>query len=182
MAPLFGGRRDISLFRGLNRELINRIITSPIDLFKPALEDTTENIYGEATDKVWLPPVRIGCRIEYPEKEMPYNEAGIMDVKQNPIFYLLRDDLIKASIKVEVGDIIHWDDKYWEVDRLVDTTMFMSKDPDTQKEVMHEYEPSHWGWKYSIACYTLLSRRNRISMEKTRSGGKNRGKLPDSLY
>ena len=45
---LFGGARDISLFRGLNRELISDIITQQCIYYKFKLNETKVNMYGEA--------------------------------------------------------------------------------------------------------------------------------------
>ena len=45
---LFGGARDISLFRGLNRELIGDIITQQCIYYKFKLNETKVNMYGEA--------------------------------------------------------------------------------------------------------------------------------------
>jgi hypothetical protein len=42
--PLFGGSRDISLFRTMNRELINDIIQTEIAYYKFALDQTDSNI------------------------------------------------------------------------------------------------------------------------------------------
>jgi len=169
--PIYGGKRDISLFRRLNRELIHRIITSVVDVYKPSLSDTDANIYGEAPDKVWLPPVRIACLIDYPETEMTYNDAGIMDVKQSPIFHFLLDDVKRTDVVIEVGDIISWDNLYWTVDRTDASRKFLSKSPNTQKEMLNQYEPAEWGWQISMSCYTFMTRKNRLSFEKTRSGG-----------
>ena len=36
---LFGGQRDISLFRHINRELINDIIDTKVDIVKHAIKD-----------------------------------------------------------------------------------------------------------------------------------------------
>lgn len=180
--PLFGGKRDIAMFRGVNREMINRIITTPVDIYKPAIADSSTNVYGEAIDKVWLNPVRLCCMIDYPDVDIMYNDAGIMDKKHSPIFHFLFDDVKKAELVLAEGDIIHWDDTFWEVDKVVDTKQFMTKDPDTQKELMGEYDATGWGWRISISCYTFITRRNRLSIEKTRSGGSTRGTAPTSLY
>ena len=40
---LFGGDRDISLFRHLNRELINNIVDTKVDIIKHAIRDIKEN-------------------------------------------------------------------------------------------------------------------------------------------
>ena len=45
---LFGGERDISLFRRINRELINEFIDTQVDIVKHAIKDIKENLYGEA--------------------------------------------------------------------------------------------------------------------------------------
>ena len=49
--PLFGGSRDISLFRHMNRELINDIIQTEIGYYKIVLDQNQPNLYGEAPDK-----------------------------------------------------------------------------------------------------------------------------------
>ena len=61
---LFGGARDISLFRHINRELINELIDTRCDVYKHSIFDTKENLYGEALRKVFLPGVRIAGLIE----------------------------------------------------------------------------------------------------------------------
>ena len=45
---LFGGQRDMSLFRTLNKELINDIIDTEVYFFKFAISETKNNLYGES--------------------------------------------------------------------------------------------------------------------------------------
>ena len=40
---LFGGQRDISLFRTLNRELINELVDTEVDIFKTSIYDVDDN-------------------------------------------------------------------------------------------------------------------------------------------
>ena len=55
---LFGGSRDISLFRHLNRELMGNIITQQCAFYKFSLKETKTNIYGEAASgKFYMGPV-----------------------------------------------------------------------------------------------------------------------------
>jgi hypothetical protein len=63
--PLFGGARDVSLFKTMNRELINDIIQTEIAYYKLALNQTISNIYGESTKKSYYEPLRLSCLIEY---------------------------------------------------------------------------------------------------------------------
>ena len=46
---LFGGSRDISLFRKVNRELLGNIITQQCSIYKYVLDKTVVNMYGEAS-------------------------------------------------------------------------------------------------------------------------------------
>ena len=50
---LFGGQRDISLFRTLNRELINDLVDTEVDIFKTSVYDVNDNLYGEAINKIY---------------------------------------------------------------------------------------------------------------------------------
>ena len=47
---LYGGQRDISLFRHVNRELIADIISQEVVYYKLKLEETKFNLYGEAAE------------------------------------------------------------------------------------------------------------------------------------
>ena len=93
---LFGGQRDISLFRTLNRELINEIIDVEVDIFKSAIYDTVGNLYGEALNKVYKPGVRVACLIDMKDEEWSSDEFG-PDVNQMAKFRFLRDDLLPAG-------------------------------------------------------------------------------------
>lgn len=45
---MFGRLRDVSLIRGLNRELLHDVVTQQAAIYKFKLEETGVNIYGEA--------------------------------------------------------------------------------------------------------------------------------------
>ena len=163
--PLFGGKRDISLFRVINRELLNKIIRTDVDILKVSLADTDVNIYGEAEKKIYMTPARCSCLIDFPELENIYNE-GIMNIKQNPIFSFLRDDLVLRNLVIEAGDVVIWNNNYWEIDRIDDSKTFMTRNPDTNKTI-----GSDWGWNYAVKSYTHMTRKSRINIDRTRSGG-----------
>ena len=57
--PLFGGSRDISLFRTMNKELINDIIQTEIGYYKFVLQDSETNLYGESENKTYYEPLLI---------------------------------------------------------------------------------------------------------------------------
>ena len=94
---LFGGARDISLFRHLNRELINEIIDTQCDIYKYSIFDSKENLYGEALNKVFKPGVRVSGLIDKEGKEYTSEELGA-DFTRQVKFSFLRDDLASLFI------------------------------------------------------------------------------------
>ena len=177
---LFGGQRDISLFRTLNRELINEIIDTEVDIFKAAIHDTIGNIYGEALNKVYMQGVRVACLIDHEEDEWSSDEFGA-DKNQISTFKFLRDDLLPsgsigspaANVVLEVGDIIWWDNIYWEADAVIEHQYLFGKNPDTDKGLTSG-ERSEFGSSFSTIVKTHETRKSKLKLEQIRTGVKNR--------
>jgi hypothetical protein len=134
---LYGGARDISMFRYVNRELIHNIISQECVLYKFNLNETPSNIYGEASkQKYYNRPILLYCLIETPNQDSPVSELGI-NFSWKPTFRFLADDLYSASIESpyganvvpQVGDIIMYQNGYFEVDHVNGTQFFVGKDP-----------------------------------------------------
>ena len=94
---LFGGQRDISLFRHINRELINDIIDTKVDIVKHAIKDIKENLYGEALGKQYFQNVRVGCLIDAGSTEIEDTEFG-PDITKTVQFRFLRDQNSKFGL------------------------------------------------------------------------------------
>ena len=100
---LYGRNKDALLIQGLNKELLHNIIEQQVGYYKPVLENTPANIYGEAQNKTWLGPLLLK--------------------------WFLRKDLVEANIIPEIGDAILWNEDYYEVDNLVENQLLVGKDP-----------------------------------------------------
>jgi hypothetical protein len=179
---LFGGSRDISLFRHLNRELINEIIDTRCDIFKYSIFDTKENLYGEALSKVFKPGVRVAGLIEMDAKSYTSEDIG-SDYTRNIKFSFLRDDLAalelgstnnttdpnenaqEADIFLEVGDVIFWDNMYCEIDTVAQGQYLFGKNPATDS-----LGGTH-GASWSVIIETHEMRRSKINtLENVRAG------------
>ena len=112
---LYGGQRDISLFRHLNRELMGNIITQQCAFYKFRLNETKVNIYGESMNKTWYPGVEVYALIDKEPESARYEGFGL-DTDQNVTFKLDRWMLEEKGIYPEVGDIINWNSGYFEID------------------------------------------------------------------
>jgi hypothetical protein len=179
---LFGGSRDISLFRHLNRELLNEIIDTRCDIFKQSIFDSKENLYGEALSKVFLPGVRVAGLIEKEPKEYTSEEIGT-DYTRQIKYSFLRDDLASlelgsinntedpnenaqdSNIFLEIGDVIFWDNVYCEIDTIAQGQYLFGKNPDTDSN-----GGTH-GSSWSVIVETHEMRRSRINtLENVRAG------------
>jgi len=162
---LFGGQRDISLFRSINRELINDIIDTKVDIIKHAIKDIKENLYGEALGKQYFKNVRVGCLIEAGTTEIEDTEFG-PDINKTVQFRFLRDDLKDiANLKLEIGDLLHWDNSYWEIDKVSANDQYtMGRNPSTN------FAGSEHGYNLAVICETHMTRRSKLSIEQTNTG------------
>lgn len=141
---LFGTNRDVSLIRHLNRELINNIIEQQVGYYKIDLAKTTSNMYGESNgQKIFYNPVLVNCLIERTPQTWSTDSMG-PDVNQDLTIRFLRDDLAGYELSVElpeggkgfaygivpeVGDIMLWNENYYEVDGIIENQLFVGKDP-----------------------------------------------------
>ena len=113
--------RDLRLIGSLNGELMGTIIENLIQIFKISPTETKSNIYGEAsadTGKWYLPGIQISALIERPESTTSYDDFG-PSRDQTHIFKMREKMCIQLNFYPEIGDIISWNDKYWEVNNVV---------------------------------------------------------------
>ena len=173
---LYGGARDISMFRHINRELMGNIISQQCIYYKFDLGETKVNIYGEASGgKYYHPPVALNCLVERTDQSYPESDLGI-NFAWGITFKFLRDDLLDrnqnfnkdwqfastygANLVPEVGDIILYNEGYYEVDSTNANQYFVGKNPDydykdsTDTNVLNENDLANFGSSISIICNT----------------------------
>lgn len=166
---LFGGKRDISLFRHINRELLGDIITQQCALYKFVLDKTIVNMYGEASGgKFYDGPVLLNSLITVADNTSPTNEFGV-DFNWSITVAFLRDDLVEANVHPEVGDIILYQESYFEIDNTNTTQFFAGKDPD-YPYAANPLNPGleNFGYNVSVVCETHYVPADRVNLIKQR--------------
>tara|TARA_Y100001938_G_C8095872_1_gene438094 strand:+ start:4403 stop:4915 length:513 start_codon:yes stop_codon:yes gene_type:complete len=154
---LFGGERDISLFRKMNRELINKLVDTTVDILKSSIKDMDENLYGEVLGKEYFQNVRLGSLIEPGGTDIVNSEFG-PDITKTCTFNFLRDDLVDIpNLKLEMGDIIKWDNIFWECDKVSSSNQYFAG-----KNPQHSHAGDKFGWKWGIVAETHMTRRRKI--------------------
>jgi hypothetical protein len=166
---LFGSSRDVSFVRRMNRELMGNIISQQCAIYKYRLEETTVNMYGEASGgKFFDGPVLLNALIKIGDQTSPTSNLGV-NFDWPMTFSFLRDDLIDAKIHPEVGDIILYQESYWEVDNTNMTQYFLGKDPDYPYE-LNPLNPglSNFGYNVDVACVCHYVPADRVNITRTR--------------
>tara|TARA_R110001592_G_scaffold51696_3_gene158830 strand:- start:9238 stop:9873 length:636 start_codon:yes stop_codon:yes gene_type:complete len=190
---LFGSARDISMFRHVNRELLNEIIDTRCDIFKNSIFDSKENLYGEALRKVYMPGVRLAGLVDKEGKEYTSDDIGV-DWTRAAKFSFLRDDILalensgttntiqpnsnaqEASVFLEVGDVIYWDGQYFEIDDVAQGQYLFGKNPESSlpqnaSGAQAEGSETGFGASWSVICQTHVMRKSKINtLEDVRSG------------
>ena len=65
-----------------------------------------------------------------------------------------------AKLPIEIGDIIGWDNAYWEIDKKSESQYIAGKNPSTDKG-----DGAHGG-NFSVLCETHQTRTTRLNIEK----------------
>ena len=160
---LYGRNKDVLLFQGLNTELLHRIIEQQVGYYKPVLDDTPANIYGEAQNKTWLGPVLIKCLLDRGEQEVVNDDFGV-DRNRPLSVRFFRKDLVDVNVVPEIGDVILWNEDYYEVDNLVENQLVVGKDPSyPYSDTVDDFGSSH-----SIIVECHYTRPERIGLKEER--------------
>jgi hypothetical protein len=160
---IFGSQRDFALFVNINRELLSDVVEQEILYYKMSLEQTQANIYGEAADKVFWSPVKLNCLIKRGDQQTTVDDFG-PDSSRDVEFAFLRQDLKDTNTFPEVGDIIMWNEDYYEVDNTTENQLFLGKD---ENYALTTYGPD-FGGTLSIICITHLTRADKVGVVKQR--------------
>lgn len=148
---------------------MGNIITQQCAYYKFHLENTSTNIYGEASGgKYYIGPTLLNALIQRGDQSYVDTDMGL-DIDWPVEFRFLRDDFIDASILPEVGDIIMYYDNYYEINQVNINQYFIGKDP------AHPYSENplnpgleDFGYNVSVICQTHLIPADLVNITKER--------------
>ena len=166
---LFGSSRDVSFIRRLNRELMGNVITQQCALYKYKLNETVTNMYGETSGgRFFDGPVLLNALITVEATSNPTNDFGV-DFDWPIKVAFLRDDLVEANTHPDVGDIILYQEGYWEIDNTNSTQFFTGKDPDyPYSENPLNPGLQNFGYNVSVICSCHYVPADRVNIIRTR--------------
>jgi hypothetical protein len=160
---LYGGSRDISFIRHINKELINNIIEQQIGYYILALDKTSSNLYGESLQKTYNDPVLVNCLIERTPPTWTETDLGT-DVTQDITVRFLRDILVDIQLVPKVGDIVLWEESYYEISSLIENQLIVGKDP----SYSYSSSTDDFGSSISIIVTAQYIRPEKVGLSKER--------------
>ena len=115
MARLFVTPREIDFINDTSKEIIKDIVGQKVYYYKVRPEYTdTHEIYEEAIDKIFDPPVEIECRVQYEPNEVRTGKYGAEEFYTINCWFHYRD-AIERDIQISEGDFFSYDGNWFEV-------------------------------------------------------------------
>ena len=119
MSRLFITPREIDFISDITKEVIKDVAGQKIYYYR-VREDLTEihDVYEEAENKVFNPPVEIDARIEWEPEVVTTNRFGGDEIFTVTVF-LHERDLIDRNINPRQGDFFNYGDTFFEITNAV---------------------------------------------------------------
>ena len=137
--PLFLGKKERDLVKQVNDELIEKVIGQQVLYYPIDMEATNfHDLYGEAVEKTYLPPVRVYALVEWMLDETDYLEnAGIDRMWEIKVHFHRRRLTEDQDLFVREGDFILYSNHYYEIVKLTEPKHLFGQ-ADTQFEIQAE--------------------------------------------
>ena len=115
--PLFLGKKERDLVKQVNDELIERVIGQEVVYYPISREHTNyHNLYGEAIEKSFLPPVRVYALVDYQSTETKADDSTGIDKSNTITIYFHKKRLTEdQDLYVREGDFVLYGDYFYEI-------------------------------------------------------------------
>ena len=180
--PKFFNARDLDFIKSIAEEVVDYVVEQSITLFKVSVGETKTNLYGESLGKVWHAPANLMAIVDREPPGINYEgEAGpdrvqpvefrfnIMRLRTQtlPRFRDINGTLIPADAiqntqygYPEIGDVIHFDESYYEIDNIRNTSLIGGQ-PKIYNKTTGEFEDARM---FLIATCHMV-RRSQVQIE-----------------
>lgn len=159
---------------------MHKVISNEVAFYKLNLNETEITLYGESSKKVYNNPVRLFALINKEEMTTTDEDIGL-NTTQNVTFSFLRDDLKDWQVVPHTGDIIKFDQNYYEIDNVTQQQYFFGRNPDTLLLTTEGRSNMEFGYNQTVKCSCHLTKRSPLQIEEIRSGIEQKLNIPRNL-
>ena len=163
---LFGTQRDAKFMASINSEIMNQVVDTEIEFYKLIVEESDSNLYGESDKKSFYQSILIPALITKEGKNASHDDYG-HNYTRTLQFAISRDTAEKSGFYPEVGDILLWDNEYFEVDNVDANQYFVGKNPETWPN------GDDHGYSVSVMVDAHVTRQTPQGIKDIRTGGNN---------
>lgn len=146
----FVTQRDFEFIQHITRELIDETMDVAVVLYKIVVGSTKVNLYGESTVKPRYTPVKVNAIVKYDKNIQERDEGFGVNQSQQVEFRFARRMLQEVNTYPEIGDIVGYNNHYYEVHNITETQLIAGKP----------------GFNTAIICVAHLTRRTSIDIEE----------------
>jgi len=115
MARLFITPREVDLISDLTKEIVKDVIGQKIYYYRVREEySEVHDVYEEAPEKVFDPPIEIEARVEWNSPTRSTNNFGTEAIQKINVYIQYRD-MIDRDIEVREGDYLSYGTNFFEV-------------------------------------------------------------------
>ena len=113
--PLYLGKKERDLVKQVNDELVEKVIGQQILYYPIDMEATNfHELYGEAIEKPFLPPVRVSALVKFDEEGSSYlDSVGIDGRSQISVHFHKRRLTEDQDLFVRQGDFVLYGERYY---------------------------------------------------------------------
>ena len=123
-APMFFGEKERNLVKQVNDELAERVLGQTIAYYPISIEESNFNdIYGEAKEKVSLPPVRVFAYIDV-QNDQTNTKFGYEYQTKLTVNFHRRRLVEDQNLFVRVGDFVQYGDVFYEIVKTYNDTRY----------------------------------------------------------
>ena len=127
--PLFFGKKERDLVKQVNDELIEKVIGQQILYYPIDIERTNfHDLYGEAVEKTFLPPIRVYALVEFTDFSTTYMEnAGVDKSWEINVHFHKRRLEEDQNMYIREGDFVLYGEYYYEIVKLAEPKLLFGQ-------------------------------------------------------
>lgn len=114
--PMFMGEKEKELVKQVNDELIQDVVGQTVIYYPISIEHTHfHDLYGEAMEKSFLPPIKINALVEWEGSDTTITNFGIDRMSAITVHFFKRTLLEDQDVAVKEGDFVRYGELYYEI-------------------------------------------------------------------